>query len=33
MNYTFTNPHYNSVIDINGDCRADLVITSEDSEG
>lgn len=29
----FTKPHFNSVIDMNGDCRADLVITSVSAEG
>lgn len=25
-NYTFTSPHYNSVVDLDGDCKSDLVI-------
>lgn len=24
-NSVFTSPHYNSVVDLNGDCRSDLV--------
>ncbi len=31
--YSFTNPHSNSFVDFNGDCGADLFITSQDSSG
>ncbi|KAM3143943.1 hypothetical protein pb186bvf_003994 [Paramecium bursaria] len=30
LGYTITSPHFNSVVDISGDCRADLIITSQD---
>ena len=29
----FSVPHYNSFVDINGDCKADLIITSESPNG
>ena len=29
--YKFPNVHYNSFVDLNGDCRADLFITSTDN--
>ena len=28
---TFSSPHYNSFVDMNGDCRADIFITSTNS--
>jgi len=32
-NYKFTTPHSNTYVDFNGDCGADLFITSQDTSG